>query len=290
MVDKLHIKDKEIVVPGDLLAEGMSFLPSGKAYRANEKLFASTVGLVNIKGKVIKVIPLSGAYIPRAGDDVIGIVKSMGHSGWAIDVGGPFNADLNIGEASMRYIDLNKTDLADIYDVNDWLLASIKQVTTTGFVKLTTKDSKYHRLDNGNIIKISPTKIPRIIGKKGSMIAMIKELTDCKIFVGQNGLVWIDGTPDMVALVSKIVKTVERESHTSGLTTRVKDILEKATKRKVPAALLRTKETESKQASNLSSAELKTATASIDSGKTDTDEKTVKKTAGTIKKTTGGND
>jgi len=230
-MEKLHIKDKEIVVPGDLLAEGMSFLPSGKAFRANEKLYASTVGLINIKGKVIKVIPLSGAYVPRAGDDVIGEAKSIGHSGWAVNIGGPFNADLNIGEASMRYIDLNKTDLADVYDVGDWMLAKIKQVTSTGFVKLTTKESKYHKLDGGNIIQVSPTKIPRIIGKKGSMIAMLKELTNCRMFVGQNGLVWIDGEPAMVALASKVVKMVEKESHTSGLTSKIKAMLEKVTKK-----------------------------------------------------------
>ena len=225
-MEKLHIKDKEIVVPGDLLAEGMSFLPSGKAYRDNEKLFASTMGLVNIKGKVIKIIPLAGAYIPQNGDDVIGVVESVGRSGWAVNVSGPFNADLNIGEASTRYIDLNKTDLTDVYDVGDWILAKIKQITSTGYVKLTTKDSKYHRLDSGNIMTVSPTKIPRIIGKKGSMIAMLKDLAGCKIFVGQNGFIWIDGEPAKVALASRVIRMVEENSHTSGLTDKVKALLE----------------------------------------------------------------
>jgi len=227
-MDKLHIKDRDIVVPGDLLAEGMSFLPAGRAFRDNEKLYASIAGLVNIKGKVIKVIPLSGAYVPQPGDDVIGTVENIGRSGWAINISGPFNADLNIGEASTRYIDLNKTDLTEIYDVGDSVLAQVKQITQSGYVKLSTKDSKYHRLDSGNIINVSPTKIPRIIGKKGSMIAMLKEKTGCKMFVGQNGKVWIDGEPNKVALVSRIVKMVERDSHMRGLTSKVQAILTKA--------------------------------------------------------------
>ena len=136
-----------------------------------------------------------------------------------------FNADLNIGEASTRYIDLNKTDLADIYDVGDLILASVRQITQSGYAKLSTKDSKYHRLDSGNIINISPSKIPRIIGKKGSMIAMLKEKTGCKIFVGQNGKVWIDGETNKIALVSKIIKMVEKESHMRGLTSKVQAIL-----------------------------------------------------------------
>jgi len=230
MTDELIVKDKEIVVPGDLLAEGMSYLPSGKAFRENKNIYASTVGLVYVKGKVVKVIPLAGAYIPKAGDDVIGKIELIGHSGWAVNIGGPFNADLNIGEATMRYVDLNKTALSEIYDIKEHILANIKQVTQTGFVKLTTKESKYHKLEHGNIINVSPTKIPRIIGKKGSMIALIKELTGCQMFVGQNGLVWIDGTEDMTALASKVVKLIEKESHTSGLTNKVEALLKKETK------------------------------------------------------------
>jgi len=232
MTDKLIVKDKEIVVPGDLLAEGMSYLPSGKAFRENKNIYASTVGLVYVKGKVVKVIPLAGAYVPKAGDDVIGKIKMLGHSGWAVDIGGPFNADLNIGEATMRYLDLNKTALSEVYDVKDYILANVKLVTQTGFVKLTTKESKYHKLDSGNIINVSPTKIPRIIGKKGSMIALIKELTGCRMFVGQNGLVWVDGEEKMIALASRAVKIIEKESHAGGLTNRIKDLLEKTTKKK----------------------------------------------------------
>lgn len=233
MTDKLIVKDKEIVIPGELLAEGMSYLPSGRAFREDKNLYASTMGLAYVKGKVIKVIPLAGAYVPKAGDDVIGKVTNIGNSGWAISIGGPFDADLNIGEASMRYIDTHKTDLKDIYGVGDYVLAKIKMIAKNGFVKLTTKENKYHKLSSGNIIKVSPTKIPRIIGKKGSMIAMLKDATECRIFVGQNGLVWLDGKENMVALASKVVKIVEKDSHTSGLTNKIKDMLAKETKKKI---------------------------------------------------------
>lgn len=223
--EKLHVKDKDIAVPGDLLAEGMSFLPAGRAYRDDKKLYASTTGLIKIKGKVIKVIPLAGAYVPKAGDDVIGKIDSISHNRWAVDIGGPFNADLNIGEASNRYIDLNKTSLADIYDVGDWVLARVKEITNSGYVKLSTKDRKYKKLTSGNVIQVSPTKIPRIIGKKGSMIGMIKNVTDCKIYVGQNGYVWTDGKVEDVAKVGRAVKYIEENSHKSGLTDTVKDML-----------------------------------------------------------------
>lgn len=233
--EKLHIGDKDIVIPGDLLAEGMSYLPSGRAYREDQKLFASSVGLVSIKGKVIKVIPLSGAYMPKAGDSVIGRINEVHNRGWSVDIGCPYGADLNVGDATMRYIDSNRTDLTEIYDIGDYVLAGIRNISPSKYVRLSTRDRQFFKLSDGNIIKVSPTKIPRIIGKAGSMISMIKNHTGCKIFVGQNGLVWIEGKDENVAAVARIIKMIEKESHISGLTEKVQKILDKEVKKEKTA-------------------------------------------------------
>ena len=62
----------------------------------------------------------------------------------------------------------------------------------------------------GIIVDITPTKVPRLIGKKGSMINMIKDKTNCKIIVGQNGLVWVKGEEDM----EQLTKDIKTESET----------------------------------------------------------------------------
>jgi len=79
----------------------------------------------------------------------------------------------------------------------------------------------------GKIIDVTPSKVPRIIGKQGSMIKMIKEGTGCNIVVGQNGKVWIKGEriEDEVKATEVILK-IEQESHTQGLTDTIKSILE----------------------------------------------------------------
>lgn len=230
MAEKLFVENKEIVTPGELLADGMSYLPSGRAFREGEKIFASSIGLVNIKGKVLKVIPLSGAYMPKVGDTVIGKVLDVGSRGWSVDISCPYNADLMVGDATTRYIDLNRTDLGDIYEAGSYILAGIRMISPTKFIKLSTRDQQYFKLHGGNIIHVSPTKIPRIIGKAGSMVAMLKQETGCRIFIGQNGLVWIEGKEDMIALVARIIKMIERDSHTSGLTDKVSAILKKEAK------------------------------------------------------------
>ncbi len=230
-MDKIYVKDRDIVVPGDLLAEGLNYLPSGKAFRENEKIFASTIGLINIKGRVIKVIPLAGKYMPKKDDIVVGRVIGISHHGWQIDINSAYNADLNVGEGVSEYIDLNKTNLSKYFDIGDYMLAGIINISESKFVKLTAKNRPYKKLAGGNIIEVSPTKIPRIIGKQGSMIKMLKEESGCNVAVGQNGWIWIKGIPENEAIVARIIKTIEAESHTTGLTDKIKETLKKEIKR-----------------------------------------------------------
>ena len=225
MTEKIYVKDHDIVVPGDLLVEGLDFLPAGKAFRKDDKVFASTIGIVSVKGHVVKVIPLAGKYMPRKGDVVIGKVTGIGHSGWQLEVNSPYPADLNIGEASSEYIDLNKTDMTFYFDVGDYVLCEVLNISEGKFIKLTAKYRPYRRLKGGNIIEVSPTKIPRIIGKQGSMIKTMKDLTGCDVTVGQNGLIWIGGAPDKQAVVARAIKFIEQEAHKQGLTDKVKEML-----------------------------------------------------------------
>lgn len=224
-MEKLHVNDRDIVTPGELLAEGIEFLPSGKAYREGERIFASTIGLVSVKGRVVKVIPLAGRYIPRKSDVIIGKITAVLAGGWSVDVNSPYMADLPLAEGSSDFIPRG-ADLTKFFDLGDYLFGEITNITETKFVKLKASRRPYRRLRGGILIEVSPVKIPRIIGKQGSMVNMIKDATGCEIVVGQNGLVWTKGTPEKEALVEKIVKTIEAESHKRGLTDKIKKMLE----------------------------------------------------------------
>lgn len=63
------------------------------------------------------------------------------------------------------------------------------------------------------------------------MISMLKKYTDCKIFVGQNGRIWIDGDLDGQYLAAKAIKMIEENAQAVGLTDLVKEFLEKNTDR-----------------------------------------------------------
>jgi exosome complex component RRP4 len=65
--------------------------------------------------------------------------------------------------------------------------------------------------------------VPRLIGKEGSMINIIKEKTGTIIRVGQNGVVWISG--ENVDKAIKAIKTIEEKSHIIGLTDEITKLL-----------------------------------------------------------------
>lgn len=224
-MEKLYVNDRDIVVPGELLAEGMEFLPSGKAYREGDRIFASSMGMVSIKGRVIKIIPLAGRYIPKKGDVIVGKIIAVLPGGWSVAINSPYAADLPLAEGTTEYV-AKGSDITKIFDLNDYVFCEITNVTETKIVKLSAARKPYRKLKGGTLLQISPVKVPRVIGKQGSMINMIKKETGCEIIVGQNGWIWVKGTPEKEAIVAKIIAIIEMEAHTKGLTDKIKTMLD----------------------------------------------------------------
>jgi exosome complex component RRP4 len=222
----LKINDKDIVTPGEILAEGMEYLPGQGMYREGNSIIASKLGVVKVEGKVLKVIPLSGKYLPKRGDVIIGRVKDVNFSGWSVETNSAYPAMLSMKDASSDFI-RRGADLTRYFDIGDYLVTKIINVTSQNLIDLTMKGPGLRKLEGGRIIRVAPSKVPRIIGKQGSMVSMIKKAANCNIIVGQNGIVWIKGiNPEDEILTVETIRKIEAESHISGLTDRIKAFLE----------------------------------------------------------------
>jgi exosome complex component RRP4 len=92
-------------------------------------------------------------------------------------------------------------------------------------IELALRDPNLHKLKTGQIVEVEPVKVPRVIGHGGSMISMLKKETNCSIFVGQNGRIWIDGKDEDIELLSKALRKIEAEAQRSGLTDRIYNFL-----------------------------------------------------------------
>ncbi len=218
------VKERELVIPGQTLARGMDVLPGYGTYRDGEEIVSKVTGLVKLKERLISVIPLCGKYMPRPGDGVIGIIEDVQPTFWNVNINSPYLGVLLLGEAVKEYVDVTKTDISKYYDIGEVIYARVLQISRSGIVTLSMNDPKAKKLRGGKLVRITPYKVPRVIGKEGSMIEMIKEKTACQIIVGQNGVIWIKGQNE--ALATKAILLIEKESHVSGLTEKVAKLLE----------------------------------------------------------------
>jgi len=223
----LLAKDKQVAVPGDILADDLGFIPGFGTYRNGHNLMCSRLGLVNVEGKVVKVIPLSGKYLPRRNDIVVGRIMDILMSGWRVDISSPYTAVLSSKETA-EFIERNE-DLSRHFDLDEYIVCKVTNVTSQNLVDVSCRDQGLRKLRGGRILKVNNHKVPRIIGKKGSMVSMIKQATGCRVIVGQNGTVWIDGEPDKENIAVNAIKKIEAESHMPGLTDRMKTYLEEIT-------------------------------------------------------------
>ncbi|MDP7506212.1 MAG: exosome complex RNA-binding protein Rrp4 [Candidatus Woesearchaeota archaeon] len=226
----LLIKDKDIVVPGEELAKGIEYSSGYGTYKDKEGIVASKLGLVNIRDKEISLVPLSGRYMPQRDDVIIGQIEDISFSGWRVDTGSAYSAMLSVRDATSEYINKG-ADLTRFYDLGDYIVTKILNVTSQKLIDLTMKGPGLRKLVGGRIIEVNAHKVPRIIGKAGSMVSLIKENTNCKITVGQNGLIWIDGSPADELVAVNTIRKIEREAHISGLTDKIKAYLEECCKK-----------------------------------------------------------
>jgi exosome complex component RRP4 len=223
----IHVQDRSLVVPGELLAEG-DYRTGGGVYRDGKSVYSAVVGLASVGEREIRVVPLEGPYIPARGDSVIGIVVDIHYSGWTLDINSPYTGNLFISDFLHRKVDLTRDGPERYLRLGDVVLASVKDVDEKMRVLLETEGPRSGRITGGRMVEIAPVKIPRVLGKKGSMLDTLKRISGCRLIVGQNGRIVIHGEDQRAvdAVINAILK-IEREAHTTGLTDRVRFLLEK---------------------------------------------------------------
>ncbi|HNX09572.1 MAG TPA: exosome complex RNA-binding protein Rrp4 [Methanothrix sp.] len=217
--------DRKVVVPGDLLSEEAKRSGEG-TYVKDSRVYSLLYGLANFRDK-ISVIPLSGKYVPGVGDNVIGVVKDITFSNWIVDINSPYDGLLHISEFPKR---IESDDMSKYLRIGSSIMTRVKDVDPTMKVELTLNDRKLGQIKAGQVIEINHTRVPRLIGKGGSMISMLKKEVNCNIFVGQNGRIWIHGSAEDTDLALRTITLIEKEAHTNGLTDRIVSFL-KAEKR-----------------------------------------------------------
>jgi len=216
---------RQLVTPGTLVAKGRYKLEEG-VFREGDEIYSSVIGLLDIRGSTIRVIPLEGPYIPKPGDRVIGVVTETQFLGWMVRIRAPTPSILKISEVPYKF-DILKGRLEDIFTVGDLLYAEVLSVNEVMQVKLTMMNPELRKLVGGRIFLVDPTRIPRVIGRRGSMVSLLKANVCPEILIGQNGVIWTRcNDPEREELLGRILRIIEREAHTSGLTNKIRSLIQ----------------------------------------------------------------
>jgi len=224
----IFFEKKQLVTPGELLAEG-DYLTGENTYMEQNKIYASRIGLVDTDNKKVNVVALRAFYVPKMGDIIIGSVVEVGFNGWTVDIKSPYTALLRASDVLSRPFKPQNDELSQVLNAGDLIVAKIASYDRAHDPQLTVGEPGLGKITRGQILHVTPTKIPRIIGRKGSMISMIKQETGCQIILGLNGVILVTGKNlEDEELAITAIKKIEEESHTSGLTDRITQLLKES--------------------------------------------------------------
>jgi exosome complex component RRP4 len=216
---------RKYVIPGDKIVDG-NFRPLMNVIRIGDSIVSTRIGIAEAGRDGIKVIPLSGVYIPRINDIVIGKIVDRSSLSWDVDINSCFSAHLPAQDVFGRDFSPARDDMNRELATGDLITARIIAFDRTRDPMLTVQDRDLGKIPRGESLKISATRVPRLIGKRGSMIQTIEQATQTRVIIGQNGVVVVTGRSQSgIELAVKAIKMVEEEAHTSNLTQRIKVLL-----------------------------------------------------------------
>jgi exosome complex component RRP4 len=214
-------------MPSQLLGEIKNKKAGRGTFVEEGKIYSEVLGILSTNKEFINVSPIKGKYDATEKDFVIGIVLEPMASSWLVDINAAYPALLHVNEVPWD-VDFGGTE--KYLNNGDVVMAKVLQVDQEKHLQITLKDRNLYKVKGGLLIDVETQKIPRIIGKKGSMISLLKKYTKCRIFVGQNGRIWIDGDSEGINRVIETIKLIERESLSYGLTNKIEGLLKKDAK------------------------------------------------------------
>jgi exosome complex component RRP4 len=225
-------EQREIVIPSQLLGDVKKQKAGSGTFVENEKIYSEVLGILNKNKDYITVTPLKGRYDPNQNDFVIGVVLEPMQSIWLVDINAAYPARLHVNEVPWN-VEFGETE--KYLNYGDVITAKVLSVDQEKKLDITLKDGdrndrNLYKVKGGTIIDIEPSKFPRIIGKKGSMISLLKKYTNCLIKVGKNGRIWIDGEYEGIKKVINTIEMIQNESLSYGLTDKVEKLLKKDAK------------------------------------------------------------
>ena len=217
---------RKYVIPGDVITTG-PYRPDQNVILEGKKIVSTTIGVSEIYDDSVRVIPLTGKYFPKINDIVVGKITSNTSLSWEVDINSCYVGILPAQDVFGRDFSAYADSLSSKLKHGDLIATRIANFDRTRDPLLTIADRELGKIDSGELMEISSSKIPRLIGKRGSMIQIIEESTSAIITIGQNGRVIVScDTSDGLLKAKKAIQMVDKQAYSTNLTDKVREMLE----------------------------------------------------------------
>ncbi|KAL3701027.1 hypothetical protein R1sor_019049 [Riccia sorocarpa] len=160
------------------------------------QLLATVCGVVERVNKLISVRPLRARYNPETGDVVVGRITEVAPKRWKVDVNSRQDAQLLLSAVNLpggiqrRRTATDELNMRDLFTENDVISAEVQTLHQDGSLHLHTRSLKYGKLENGQLVKVSPYLIKRL----KQHFHQLKQY-GVQLILGCNGYVWISAIP-----------------------------------------------------------------------------------------------
>ena len=216
------MSQEQFVLPGDIIVTG-DYRPEQNVILEGDRLMSTAIGFSEIKDDLVTVIPLTGLYTPKVDDLVIGKIVSHNALSWEVDINSYYSGILTASDIFGKDYSPSRDDLSLKLKTGDIILARIANVGSRDPL-ITIIGENLGKIDSGEVVKISPAKIPRFTG---SVIQTIEASTNATITVGQNGLIVLkcDNSTGLKKVIAS-VKMIGIAQHDANLEEKIQNILD----------------------------------------------------------------
>ena len=121
---------RKYVIPGDVITTG-PFRPEQNVILEGEKIISTTIGISEIYEDTVRVITLTGKYIPKIDDLVIGKVNSHTSLSWELDINSCYVGFLPAQDVFGRDFSAHADELATKLKTGDLVAARIANFDRT---------------------------------------------------------------------------------------------------------------------------------------------------------------
>ena len=208
-----------LVTPGMAIGPSAGIRVGSGALAQNDTIIATRLGWVKEFNNTVSVDPINSAYMPRSGDLIVATVAEVRNNLWFMNINGPFQGLLPMSLAPWK---VEFGAARQHMGIGDVVLARVQEVDECHNVVLTMKGVGLRRLSQGAVIDVPVNHLDRIRGEANANLDRMKETSDCRIIVGENGRVWVDGDDNGIDWVREALDIAKQHGHKSSFDSAMK--------------------------------------------------------------------